>query len=321
MTSSAAPNRLLGYFIGALGASFFSTKGIVIKLALLENVDAVTTLTWRMIIAVPFFAVIGYFGYRKQKANNGGQPVLSGSMLAKACAVGVMGYYVASYLDFAGLNYISAQFDRLILLTYPIFVVVLGALWHRRKISMAAMIALGLSYGGLAIIFAHDLQLEGEDTVIGALLVLGAALAFAIYQLLAKPLIDQIGARLFTSIAMSAAGGMVILHFLATHEFNDLILSERAMWLMLAIGTISTVAPAYLISISIGMVGPEPTAVLGNVSTIVTIILAITILGEPFSIYHGVGAALVLCGVLLFTHLDHRARKLPAGAAQLKKQP
>ncbi len=321
MSTSAAPNRFLGYFIGALGASFFSTKGIVIKLALLENVDAVTTLTWRMIIAVPFFAVIGYFGYRKQKAANGGKSVLNWRTTAKICAVGLIGYYVASYLDFAGLNYISAQFDRLILLTYPIFVVVIGALWQRRKISAAAMIALGVSYGGLAIIFAHDIQLEGQNTVIGALLVLGAALAFAIYQLLAKPLIDQVGARLFTSIAMSAAGGMVIIHFLATHEFADLILSQKAMWLMLAIGTISTVAPAYLIAISIGMVGPEPTAVLGNVSTIVTIVLAITILGEPFSLYHGFGAALVLCGVLLFTHMDHRAQKLPAGAAQLKKQP
>ncbi len=112
---------------------------------------------------------------------------------------------------------------------------------------------------------------------------------------------------------------MVILHFLATHELTDLLLSQNAMWLMLAIGTISTVAPAYLIAISIGMVGPEPTAVLGNVSTIVTIVLAITILGEPFSIYHGVGATLVLCGVLLFTLMDHRARKLPAGTPALKK--
>ncbi len=154
MTSPAAPNRLVGYFIGALGASFFSTKGIVIKLALLENVDAVTTLTWRMIIAVPFFALIGYFGYRKQRAAKGGAPVLSWATVAKVCAVGVIGYYVASYLDFAGLNYISAQFDRLILLTYPIFVVVIGALWQRRKITMTAMLALGISYGGLAVIFA-----------------------------------------------------------------------------------------------------------------------------------------------------------------------
>lgn len=319
MSSSAAPNRVLGYFIGALGASFFSTKGIVIKLALLENVDAVTSLAWRMIIAVPFFVVIGYFGYRKQKAANGGASVLNWVLTAKICAVGLVGYYLASYLDFSGLSYISAQFDRLILLTYPIFVVVIGAVWQRRKISAAAMVALGVSYGGLALIFAHDLQLEGQNTAIGALLVLGAALSFAIYQLLAKPLIDKVGARLFTSIAMSAAGGMIILHFLITHELADLILSQKAMWLMLAIGTISTVAPAYLISISIGMVGPEPTAVLGNVSTIVTIVMAIIILGEPFSIYHGLGAALVLCGVLLFTHLDHRARKLPAGAAQLKK--
>lgn len=307
---------ILGYLVGALGASFFATKGILIKLALIENVDAITTLTWRMIIALPFFILIGYFGYRRRVAENDG-PLLTAKSLLTVAAIGALGYYLASYLDFAGLTYISAQFDRLILLTYPIFVVLIGAIFQGRRLKPKMIIALFVSYGGLAVIFARDLQIDGQSTIIGGALVLGAALSYAIYQVLAKPHIDRIGARLFTSIAMTAAGLVVIAHFFLINDFSDLSLPPRAMMLMFAVATISTVIPAYLISISIGMVGPEPTAVIGNVSTLVTIGLAVTILGEDFTLWHAAGAAMVLIGVISFTQMDRRAKEAAARKMQM----
>lgn len=312
LSPSASP--WIGYTLGALGAAFFATKGIVIKLALLENVDAVTTLTWRMIIAVPFFALIGWLGYRSRKTKAKAMSKdfhVRRQAVIKTTLIGLIGYYAASYLDFAGLEYISAQFDRLILLTYPIFVVLIGAIFLGRRVTPKMIGALIFSYAGLAVIFAHDLQLDGENVALGAALVLGAAIAYAIYQILAKPLIDELGARLFTSIAMTSAGFAVVLHFLVTHQISDLVVSPHAMWLMLAMGTVSTVLPAYLISASIGRVGAEPTAVMGNVSPLVTIALAVTVLGEVFSIWHAMGSAMVLIGIIFFTHTDRRAAKLP----------
>jgi len=295
----------LGYLIGMLGASFFATKGIVIKLALLENVDALTTLTWRMIIAVPFFVLIGYFGYKSRKKKNVNFNIPR-SAIIKTAILGMVGYYLASYLDFAGLEYISAQFDRLILLTYPFFVVIFGAIFFKRVIRFSMILSLLISYAGLALIFAHDLKLAGNDVIIGASLVLGAAVAYALYQLFAKPLIDIMGARLFTSIALTSAGVAVMIHFSLTHEISDLLVSHRAMWLMLAMGTISMVIPAYLISTSIGMIGAEPTAIMGNISPLVTIFLAITILGEDFSLWHAIGSAFVLFGMFAFTNSQLR---------------
>lgn len=299
----------VGYLSGGLGAAFFATKGIVIKLAIIEQVDVVTTLTWRMIIAVPFFIIIGTMGYRDRRANNPEFSVSSGTIV-RAALIGMIGYYVASYLDFAGLVYISAQFDRLILLTYPFFVVLFSMLAFGRRVSIPMIAALLISYAGLALIFARDLALEGSNVTLGALLVLGAAISFALYQLLAKPVIDQIGARLFTSIAMTGAGVAVIIHFALTHQVSDLVVSPKAMWLMLAIGTVSTVLPAYLISAAIGRIGPVPTSVMGNVSPLVTIVLAVTILGEAFSVWHALGAALVLLGIFTFTGADRRMAKV-----------
>lgn len=305
----------LGYVAGALGASFFATKGIVIKLALAENVDAVTTLTWRMLIAVPIFATVGWLGYRDKKRRDPSFRLRSGAVW-RAAGVGAVGYYLASYLDFAGLEYISAQFDRLILLTYPIFVVLFGALFFSRKITSGMVTALGLSYFGLAVIFAHDLQIDAHDTLIGSALVLGAAIAYAGYQIMAKPLIDEMGSRLFTSIALSAAGFAVVGQFLLIHQPSALLVSPNAMWLMFAIGTVSTVLPAYLIAAAIGLIGPEPTAVMGNVSPLVTIALAVGILGEAFSIWHALGAALVISGIFVFTSADRRAARARAIALE-----
>lgn len=316
MTETKKNQILLGYFIGALGASFFATKGILIKLALIEEVDAITTLTWRMIIALPFFILIGYFGYKSRIAK-GEKIQLTRKSFLTIGLIGALGYYLASYLDFAGLTYISAQFDRLILLTYPIFVVLIGAIFQGRPLNAKMLLALFISYGGLAVIFARDLQIDGQSTIIGAALVLGAALSYAVYQILAKPHIDRIGARLFTSIAMTAAGLVVICHFFLVNGFEDLLLEPRAMLIMFGVGTISTVVPAYLISISIGMVGPEPTAVIGNISTLVTIGLAVSILGEPFTIWHAAGAAMVLIGVISFTQMDRRAKEAAAREVQI----
>lgn len=311
-TSSPTKSPIwLGYMFGALGSAFFATKGTVIKLALIENVDVTTMLAWRMLIALPIFVIVGTLAYRERKAKNPNFK-LSATMLAKICLVGAIGYYAASYLDFMGLQYISVQLDRLIMLTYPFIVVLIGAVIFKRRVTRAMIVGLLISYAGLAIIFARDMTLgasASSNIPLGVALVFGASLSYAIYQLAAKPLIDEIGARLFTSIAMSAAGFLVIGQFLLTHEVADIIVSQRAAWMMLALGTVSTVLPTYMISASIGMVGSAPTAMLSNVSPLVSIGLAVTVLGEIFTVYHAIGAALVLLGVLGFSRSEYKAAR------------
>lgn len=296
------PRLLLGVTLALLGAALFATKGIVVKLAIAEGVDPLTTLTWRMLVAVPIFLSVGLFYYRRRRAaQRPGDPApLDRTTLLQTLGVGVLGYYVASYLDFQALEYISAQLDRLILLTYPFFVVLFGAIFFRRRVTPLMMVALVVSWVGIALIFAHDLQFEGKDVVLGSTLVLISAIAYAAYQIIAKPLIDRMGPELFTSIAMSGAGPAVIVHFLLTHPLDDLAVSAGAIPLMLAIGTVSTVLPAYCTSGGIGLLGSERTAMIGNISPVVTVALAIGVLGEVFTVWHAIGTIMVLAGVWLF---------------------
>lgn len=239
--------------------------------------------------------------------------MLDRTTILQVCGVGVLGYYVASLLDFSALTYISAQLDRLILLTYPFFVVLFGAMFFGRRVTPLMIVSLLVSYFGIAVIFAKDFALEGDNVLLGSALVFGSAIAYAGYQILAKPLIDKLGPQLFTSLAMSAAGPPVVLHFLLSHPVADLAVNGYGLGLMLAIGTLSTVAPAYCISAGIGLIGPERTAIIGNISPVVTVVLAISILGENFTLWHALGTALVLTGVWLFGRKP-KARTVEAAA-------
>lgn len=316
-TLTPPTRQWLGIALALLGAAFFATKGIFIKLALAVGIDALTTLTWRMIVAVPIFVTVGIIGYRRKRAEMGAMPVLDRTTLLQVAGVGIMGYYLASYLDFSALTYITAQLDRLILLTYPFFVVLFGAAFFKRRVTPLMIVSLLVSYAGIALIFARDFALEGDNVVLGSLLVFGSAVVYAGYQIMAKPLIDKLGAQLFTSIAMSCAGPAVIAHFLLTHPVSDLAIDGHGLWLMLAVGLISTVLPAYCISGAIGLVGPERTAIIGNVSPVVTVGLAISVLGEHFTVWHAAGTALVLFGVWLFGR-KQKPRKTEVEVAEVE---
>lgn len=305
MPNSSDRDQTTGLALAALGAALFATKGIFVKLGYEQGLDALTVLAWRMIIAVPLFALIGFLGYRDRRRGRGrhaNEPVPPRAVLG-AMAVGILGYYGASLLDFLSLDLISAQLNRLVLLTYPFMVLILGAVLFRRRLTAPVVGAALLAYLGIAIIFGHDLTIEGDAVLAGTALALASALAYAFYQLFAKPLIDVLGPRLFTAIAMSAAGATVLVQFLLTHPLSALVVPPQALVILAALALAATVAPVLLTAAAIGHLGAERTAVFGNISPILTIALAIVILGEPFTPFHGVGTVLVICGILLFTRL------------------
>ncbi|WP_127144252.1 DMT family transporter [Pelagibacterium montanilacus] len=311
-----APDRdqIVGLALAALGAALFATKGIFVKLALEQGPDPVTILTWRMIVSVPIFVLVGLWTVRRNRTRSRNGTARAREISARgvltAGLIGILAYYVASYLDFAALAHITAQLNRLILLTYPFFVLALAAIFFGRRVSRTALLAALGSYLGIALIFAHDLAIGGEDVVVGALLVLGAGLAYAVFQLVSKRWIDIMGAAIFTSIAMTAAGMAVLVHFLATHPLDALIVPLPTLALFLALGFFSTVLPAYAISAAIGRIGPERTAVFGNLSPLVTTVLAIVVLGEAFTLWHAAGTALVIAGIVVFTR-QTRTGKAP----------
>ncbi len=309
-TAADTPDRRhiqVGYLLAAIGAILFSTKAVAIKFAYQDHVDAETLLALRMGLSTPFYLVIGAHALRDRRRT--GKPLPGARRVLAASAVGLLGYWVASYLDFLGLEYVSAQVERLILFTYPIFVVIFGALLFGQRITRNALVAVAISYVGLAVIFGENTAIGGHDALLGGGLVLGAALAFAFYQLLAKDLIREIGPRLFTCIAMTAAAVGAIVQFFVTHPAGALAVSGRvwATAFFIAIG--STVLPSFLLNAALHRISAQANATIGTLSPVATIILAYLILGETLSPIAWLGTALVIAGVGWFTLSESVGRK------------
>jgi drug/metabolite transporter (DMT)-like permease len=295
------PNILLGYLLAAMGTVLFAAKGVLIKLLYREGVDTETVLALRMAFAMPFYLGIGAVAIWTR-----GTPLPSTALIIKTALLGALGYWFASYVDFIGLNYISAQLERLILSTYPLFTVIFGALLFRQSVKPRALFAFVFSYAGLGLIFANPSGHAGSFALLGEGLVLIGAIAFALQQLLVKTIIGQVGPRLFTCIAMTAAGMVVLLQFLATHPARTVIVSPKiaVLGVLLAIG--GTVLPSFLMNAALHRISAQSNATIASLGPVATILLAAVILGESMTMSDWIGAALVLFGVSWFTWIERR---------------
>lgn len=294
----------VGYALAATGAILFSTKSIIIKLVYAEGVDSETLLALRMILSVPIYLAIGFHGLRHSMSHALDRPFRR--LVLRAAAIGALGYWLSSYLDFLGLEYISAQFERLILFTYPFFVILFGASFFGQPFKVKALLAFAVAYGGLALLFLRDLTAIGANAAYGAGFVLSAATSFALYQLAARKVIVEMGPRLFTCVAMTAAGVVVILQFLATHDASAILVSPYvwAMSVALAIG--GTVLPSFFMNAALQRISAQANSTIGTLSPVVTIFLAVIVLGEPLTGLDMMAAALVITGVGVATLADRR---------------
>ena len=286
---------IIGYLLVAAGSALFASKAIFIKLAYLERYDSLLILAWRMVFALPIFVVVGAIEIARRKAD--GKPMPRRGAVLGAIGIGLIGYYLAMILDFGGLLYVSAQLERLALFTYPIFLIFIGAAFFGMKLTRTSLIAALVSYLGLAAVFATDFSAGGSNVALGTALVLGSAIAFAIYQLMAKRYIGEMGATLFTSVALSAAAVTTLLHVFIMRGHLDISMSWHYFMLAAGTGILATVIPSFFVNAGMAKIGATSTAMISNVSPLLTIYFAVVLLGEAFTWSHALGTALVVGGV------------------------
>jgi drug/metabolite transporter (DMT)-like permease len=297
---------LKGYLFAGAGAALFSTKAIFIKLAYMEEANAALMLALRMAVALPFFVAVGLYAVYHLRQN--GKALPGWGLTIRALFTGFVGYYISSLLDFEALVYITAQLERLVLFTYPIFVMFLGWLFFGARLTRHSILAAAITYAGLVVVFLTDLPAGGIATVIGTSLVLGCALTFAIYQLLAKNFITAMGSALFTSIALSGSAFACIAHYIVTSRSVDFSSSPRFFWLAAGTGLFATVLPSFLVNAGLSRISPQSTSMIATISPLITIALAVWILGEPFTLADAIGSAMVIAGVGIYALTDVKVK-------------
>ncbi len=297
MSSAAAEARsaYIGVVCVLIGSIGFSGKTIIIKLAYHYDVDVITLLALRMLIALPFFLAMAWWA-------RGGERMVRRDWLAIG-ALGFIGYYLGSYLDFAGLQYVSAGLGRLILYLYPTLVLLLSAIFLKQPIHARHLASLALSYGGIALVFQHEVGI-GEDLprmALGAALVFAGAVTYAIYLIAGSRVVQKLGSMRFTAYASISASFFVIAHFMITHGPSRLVVAHELYWLTLVMAVFSTVLPLWLMAEGLKRIGANQAALVACIGPISTILLANVFLDEPVTAVQLVGATFVLGGVMIIS--------------------
>jgi drug/metabolite transporter (DMT)-like permease len=283
-----------GLLLAALGAVAFSGKAIIVKLAYRHGVDAVTLIMYRMLFAMPMFAVIAWWSGR------GKAPLTRRDWLG-IVGLGFCGYYLASLLDFLGLQYISASLERLILYLNPTIVLALSVVLLGKRVNWRQLVAIGVSYAGVLLVFGHEVNFEGGHVVLGGLLVFGSALSYAFYLVYSGELVQRLGSLRLVGWASLVACVLCIGHFLLTRPLSDAAVSAPVVWLSVLNATACTVAPVLMVMMAVERVGAAITAQTGMLGPMSTLLMGVLLLDEPFTIWVAIGTALVLAGVWLLT--------------------
>ncbi len=291
---NSARSHSIGVWLALISAFSFSMKAIFVKLAYHWPIEPVSLLTLRMAFALPFFLAIGL-----RKSSNS-QPLSKRQWSIVVC-LGLLGFYGASLTDFIGLKYITAGLERLVLFSYPTLTLILGAVFFRQHISRRDVMALLLCYVGIAAAFAHDLEVSSDMRAvwIGGGFIMASSLCYAIYLVGSGRIIPVLGASRFTALAMLVSTAATLLHFLLIQPLAALHHPWQVYAIALAMALLSTVLPAFALSAAIRRIGSGRAAMIGAIGPVMTIALGWWILGEPASLWQGVGTVLVIAGILL----------------------
>ncbi len=292
-----------GVTLAVVGTFLFALKSIFIKLAFEAGADATLLLAIRMGMALPFYVVVFVvlLRQRQAKSTNCGSPAFPVPIVIRSLLLGFLGYYLASYLDLSGLEYISAQLERLTLFTYPAMVAALAWMFLGEQVNGKILAAIGLSYFGVWLMYGQERSFAPDaNTGRGVCLVFGAALSYSLYVLFAKPVMQKIGSREFTSLAMIGSTAFVAVHFLCTHSVRDFFNVPPVVYVYgLVLAFVCTVIPSFMINEAILKIGATRTTVIGSVGPVLTMLLAVVILSEPSSWKHFAGMGIAIVGVSL----------------------
>ena len=285
-----------GLALATFGAIAFSGKAIIVKLAYRYGVDAVTLIMLRMLFALPLFVGMAWWAGR-------GKPGLTRRDWIGVLGLGFSGYYLASFLDFAGLAYITASLERLILYLNPTLVVLFGWMAYGRRITRMQLLGMAISYAGVFLVFGHEVRL-GQTTAAawGTLLVFLSAVSYAIYLVASGEFVKRLGSLRLVGLATSVACLLCIAQFLVLRPVSGLFeLAPQVVWLSVLNATLCTAVPVLAVMMAIERIGAPMAAQTGMVGPMSTILMGVVILGEPFTAWTAAGTVLVVAGIFVFT--------------------
>jgi drug/metabolite transporter (DMT)-like permease len=276
------------------GVISFAFRPVLIKLGYeAAPVSATTLLFLRMALSFPFFAAVAAW-------LRGGPPIARRDW-AGIVALGFLGYYLASLLDFLGLQYVSAGLGRLIMFVYPTIVVILSAIFLAKRPTHREIGALALTYAGIALVMSAKLGAGPEQRLflLGAALVFGASTCYAVYLVTGSQLVKRVGSMRFTAYTMMVSTVPALVQFAVLETPASLELPGRVWLYALLLALACTVLPVFLVAEALKRIGANHFALIGALGPVTTVLADFLFLEGALTPLQLVGGALVIGGVLL----------------------
>ena len=293
---SAAAYRRWGVALAIIGTLVFSFRPILVKLIYLTYppISPVTLLFLRMSISLPFFLAVAWWLRRDE-------PQLTGLDWAKVAALGFIGYYAASFLDFIGLKYVGAGVGRLILYLYPTLVLLISFFFLHRRPTRRQLGALVITYAGVALILSSQMHggAEGRLFLLGALFVFASSLFYATYLVASAELVKRVGSMRFTAYSMAVATLPALAQFFAIEPMSALDLPGKIWLYAILLATFTTVLPLFIQAEALKRIGAAEFALIGALGPVSVAVTSALGLDEQFTLVQAFGGALVIFGVLL----------------------
>ncbi len=306
LTTITNNSFLSGILLAIVGATLFSLKSIFIKLAFLEGIETTTLLALRLWLSAPFYVAMLFYLHHQKRRENPTPAKLPLRLIINIVFLGFIGNYLSAYLDMKGLEYISAQLERLTLFTYPTLVAILAALFLGEHFSSKTVLALLLSYFGIYLIYGQEQLSYPEDNIaLGITFVMGAALSYASFILFSKNIMKKTGSRMFTSIAVLSSAFFITVHFFGSYSLSEAFAQLQQpliIWFYaFLLAFVCTVIPSFMVSEAIVRIGASRTTIIGSLGPVITILVAVILLAEPTSTTHFIGMLFVIIGVSITT--------------------
>ena len=290
---------LLFAFGGAVGFAF---RPLLVQLSYAAHpVSPETLLFLRMALTLPFFLAVAIWLARRRSTVQTPRPSLTGRDWATVAGLGFVGYYLASFLDMLGLQYVGAGIGRLIGFLYPTIVVVLSLLFLHKRPTRRELAALVTCYAGIALVVSDQISANPQDRLFlfGVLLCLLNAICYAVYLVAGSQLTRRIGSMRFTAYTMIAATIPAVVQFVLLETRQSLELPAQVWWYMLMLVTFATILPVFMVAEALKRIGANHFALIGAIGPVVAVIAGAIGLEEPVTLIQVAGSVLVISGVLL----------------------
>ncbi|MSQ62558.1 MAG: DMT family transporter [Betaproteobacteria bacterium] len=294
--SAIGAYRFWGVAFALAGTIAFAFRPVLIKLGYSAHpVSATTLLFLRMTLSLPFFLAMAWW------FTDGG-PIARRDWLG-IVGLGFLGYYLASLLDFVGLQYVPAGVGRLIMFLYPTLVVILSAFFLSKSPTRRELAALVITYAGIALVLSDRLGAapEHHQFLFGAMLIFAGAMCYAVYLVTGSQLVKRIGSVRFTAYTMFVSTAPTIVQFFVLESPASLALPANLWWIVVLLATVCTVLPVFLVAEALKRIGANHFALIGALGPVTTVLADFLLLDGALAITQILGGALVISGVLLVT--------------------